>query len=80
MKIKDHIHPVIDYPLHKICDRIDIIIAAVFWFNSIDSKPALLIEWNPDNINIPILHVLNHVVIIGSIEYSVSAHAGKLCT
>jgi hypothetical protein len=62
----------IEYPLHEVSDRIDVVLPTILRLNPVDTEPALFIQGNPHCIGIPILYVLNHTVIVWSIEYTIA--------
>jgi hypothetical protein len=80
VQIKNYIHSLIEDPLNKASDSIYIILSTIFRLNPVDTKPTLFIQWNPYSISIPILHVLNHIVIVGAIKYSISIYTLELCS
>ena len=78
VQVKNNVHSMIIDPLNKVSDGIDIVLATILRLYPVDTEPALLIQRNSDCIGIPILNVLNHVVVIGSVKYSVPINALKL--
>ena len=69
----------IEYPLNEVSDRIDVVLPTILRLNPVDTEPALFIQGNPHCIGIPILYVLNHIVIVRSIEYTIAIHTLELC-
>lgn len=78
VQIKNNIHSMIEYPLHEVSDRIDVVLPTILRLNPVDTEPALFIQGNPHSIGIPILNVLNHIVVIRSIEYTIAIHTLEL--
>jgi len=69
----------IEDPLNKVSDSINIVLSTILRLDSVDTQPALFVQWNSHSVGIPILNVLNHIVIVGAIEYSITVYALKLC-
>ena len=79
MEIKNHIHSMVINPLDEISNSINIVLTTVSRIYAVDGKPALLVKRYPYNISIPVLHVLNHVIVVGPIENAIAIHALKFC-
>jgi len=69
----------VEDPLNKVSYSINVVLSTILRIDSIDAQPALFVQWNSHSVGIPILYVLNHIVIVGAIEYSVTVYTLKLC-
>ena len=79
VQIEDNIHSMIENPLNKVINSINIVLSTILRLNPVYTQPALFVQWNPHSVSIPILHVLDHIVIIWTIEYSVTIYTLELC-
>jgi hypothetical protein len=80
MQVNDNIHAVAIDALNEVSDRVDIVLPAILRLDPVHAQPALLIKGDPHDVSVPILHVLNHVIVIGTVKYPVAIDTLKLGT
>lgn len=67
----------IEKAIDVISDGLLIVMATIFVFDTIDTQPAVFVQGDPHNVDVPLFHYVDGVVIIRPVKDTIAAHTSE---